>query len=82
MVLASAMKSYSTNLKKGKDIFNPWMKRLHGRLEIMNGYNKDTRRLLFAQNLDYDLEQIVIPDLQTDTRSVQFSHSMLIVSVC
>ncbi len=80
MVITSAAKSYLSNLKKSKDSFDAGLNRITGRLSILSDYNRQTRYLLFAQNLDYDMRVIQIPDVQTITWVVQFSHSLLLVS--
>jgi len=79
MAISSAEKSYISNLKKTKDVFNALLGRISGRLEIINRYNLETRKLLFTQKLEYDLEEISIPEVDGGYRKVQFSHALLVV---
>jgi len=79
MAISSAEKSYVSNLKKNKETFNALLGRISGRVDIITRYNLETRKLLFAQELNYDLEPITIPDILGGVRTVQFSHALLIV---
>ncbi len=80
VAIASAEKSYTTNLKKNKSVFDALYSRITGRTDIIVRYNTEARKLLFSQGLDYDTEQLSIDDLPSGTRTVQFSHAILIVS--
>ncbi len=80
MALASAEKSYSTNLAKSQSVFDAMIDRISGRTDLLAGYNTQTRKLLFEQNLDYDMEMIQVIDSESVAITSQFSYALLMVS--
>ncbi len=79
MATASRIKTYTTNLKKSKDSFNSLVTRSISSLDTLVKYNAQTRRLLFAQGLEFDLDLVVMSDLHSGSLTVQFSHALLVV---
>jgi hypothetical protein len=79
LVMATMARSYLPNLKKTKATFDSFLKRFISRIDTMAGYNENARKLLFAQNLDFDLEPVTIPEIKQGTRDIIFSHAFLVV---
>jgi len=71
--------TYAGNLQRGEVSFNNYLIRTMTRHDRLSKFNNAARQRLFELGFDYDLENIVIPDLSTDNRTVTFSHAQLIV---
>ena len=80
MTTASAEKSYMKTLEKGKNEFNELLNRISARNIMINNYARETRLLLFENDLIYDSEEIIIADKYEANYTTKFIHAVLIVS--
>lgn len=79
ITLGTMSASYLINLKQPRDTFNNMFQRIGQRVNRISMLNDNTRKLLFNQKINYDLQEILIPDPYIGTLQVTYSHAMLIV---
>ncbi|MDR3547260.1 MAG: PAS domain S-box protein [Candidatus Pacebacteria bacterium] len=78
VALASMLSVYASNLAKGRTSFNLFLTRTIGRANTLSSYNEQTRKLMYAQGLDYEMDMLTVPDIPSGEREVTFGHSQLI----
>jgi len=71
--------TYAGNLQRGGVSFNNYLIRTISRNDKLSKFNNMARQRAFELGFDFDLEELVIPDLSTGNRTVTFSHAQLVV---
>lgn len=79
ITLGTMAGGYLVNLKQPPLTFNNMIERLSQRVNRICDLNDNTRKFLFSQNINYDLQEIIIPDPYVAVYYVTYSHAMLIV---
>jgi len=70
---------YFGNLARGETVFNSFLMRASLRNENIAKLHNNARRIMFELGIDFDSEEITIPDISTGNRTVTFSHAQIIV---
>ena len=77
-LLTSGMQNFMLALDGGGEaMFNAWIQSNIAHDNDLSDYNDSVMKLMIAQDLNYDFEQITIPDLSSGQYTVTFSHAML-----
>ena len=77
-ILTSGTQAFMSALaNNGQATFMAWIKGNMAHNDDLSDYNDSVKKLMIAQNLNYDFEQITIPDLTKGQYTVTLSHAML-----
>jgi len=78
-VNAIMVSTYFGNLNRGEANFNAYHTRTRLRNEKVAVLHNAARKIMLELNLDYDLQEVTIPDSSTGNRTVTFAHAQLVV---